>query len=170
MAGNKRIRRSQLIRHAEGYLELGLPEHTLDSLDRLHPEEVDAHAFYLRGEALRTLGRFPEAIQVLEKAAREDSENIHLWLALGWCYKRNGQLELAIYALEQALQADPSEAIIHYNLACYWSLAHNKASALEYLSQAFELDSGYRDLVATEPDFDNLRNDSDFQSLVSVIV
>jgi hypothetical protein len=65
---------------------------------------------------------------------------------------------------------DSGEAIIHYNLACYWSLARNKRYALKYLAQAFEIDAKYRDLVHDEPDFDFVRDDPDFQSLTSVIV
>ena len=78
---------------------------------------------------------------------------------------------LALFQLlEEALMADSSEAIIHYNLACYWSLAGNSKLALAYLSRAFELDSSYRDFVAKESDFDPIRSHPDFQALTSVIV
>ncbi len=43
--------------------------------------------------------------------------------ALGWCYKRLARLDLAIHSLEQALVDDPECALLHYNLACYSSLA-----------------------------------------------
>ena len=51
-------------------------------------------------------------------------------MALGWCFKRVGQLDEAIGALEHAIAVDPSEAVLHYNLACYWSLARNRRRAL----------------------------------------
>ncbi len=165
------IRRSQLKRQAEGYLELGMPHHALSTLARLEMfTSLDSAAQYLRGEALRSLDRWEEALPWLRAAASGDPENIHIWLALGWCYKRTGQLRRAIDALENGLEVDPSEAILHYNLACYWSLARNKEHALDYLSQAFEIDPNYRDRVHEEADFDLLRNDADFQALTSVIV
>ena len=46
---------------------------------------------------------------------------LSLWLALGWCYKRIGRIDLAIESLEEALSIEPNDALIHYNLACYWS-------------------------------------------------
>jgi len=171
VSSKQRIRRLQILQHAEGYLELGMARQALEALDRLEGSAaLDGNAFYLRGEALRTLEHHAEAVDALLQAADFLPENIHIWLALGWCHKRQGRLDLAIDDLETALTIDPSEAIIHYNLACYWSLAHNKSQALEYLSHAFELDNRFRDLVPQEPDFDPLRKDPDFQALTAVIV
>ena len=79
-------------------------------------------------------------------------------------------IDLAIEALEQALEHAPHEAIIHYNLACYWALVGNKDRAIEYLAQSFEFDPDYRDLVAAESDFDAIRDDPDFRMATSVIV
>jgi len=72
--------------------------------------------------------------------------------------------------LEEALQVEPGDALLHYNLACYWSLAGGKRRALKYLAAALRIDSEYRDLVDAEHDFDPIRDDPDFVSLVSVIV
>ena len=91
-------------------------------------------------------------------------------MALGWCYKRIGRIDLAIEALEQARSQDPQQAIIHYNLACYWSLAGNAATALQYLAQSFSMDPQFRQLAEHEPDFDPIRSDPGFQSLTSIIV
>ena len=97
-------------------------------------------------------------------------DNFHTWLALGWCNKRIGRLDLAIQSLEEALLVAPDQAIIHYNLACYWSLVNNSKLALRYLTQAFEIDPGFRDLVAGETDFDPIRDHPGFLELTSVIV
>ena len=187
MSGIKRLRRQQILREAEGYLDLlqlfgdssfALPlgvrervaRRSLDALDRLEASPLPSHASYLKGQALRTLDRFEEAIAPLKEAAEKEPGDIHIWLALGWCYKRTGRLDLAIESLEQALDIDPDQAIIHYNLACYWSLARNKRHALDYLSQALRMDSNYRNLAEREPDFDPIRSDPGFQALTSVIV
>jgi len=167
MSNQARVRRMKIQREAEGYLELGLPQRAIDTLGRLgDPSNFCAHSLYLWGEALRAMDRYEEALGPLGQAADIDPENIHVWLALGWCQKRVGRIDLAIEALEEALVADPSEALLHYNLACYWSLAGNKERALGYLGQALSIDANYRELIDDEADFDPLRADPDFRAVV----
>ncbi len=183
----KHLRCQQILREAEGYLDLiiacseplqlsvavreRLAQRALDTISNLDGRRGDrAQVAYLTGQALRAMERHLEAIEQLETAAELDSNNLHVWLALGWCYKRTSRLDLAIQSLEEALALDPGRAIIYYNLACYWSLASNSKLALEYLTRAFELDPSYRELVADESDFDPIRHDPRFQELTSVIV
>lgn len=171
MSLRDRIRRKQCIQQAEGYLELGMADHALAALATLEAaESLGGHACYLRGEALRELERYEEGLEWLRQAADASPDNIHIWLALGWCYKRIGTIDMAIESLDRALAVDPSEAIIHYNLACYWSLARNPGQALGYLAQALEIDTNYRDLVHDESDFDAIREHPGFQALTTVIV
>lgn len=168
---NPRDRCRRLALEAEGYLELGMHHHALHSLEQLEASgALDAHAVYLKGETLRSLERYDEALSALCSASRSLPDDIHILLALGWCYKRTGQLDRAIDSLEDALLVEPSEALVHYNLACYWSLAGNKESALTFLATAFDIDSSYRDMVEQESDFDPIRSDPDFLALTSVIV
>ncbi len=92
-------------------------------------------------------------------------------MALGWCYKRIGRIDLAIESLEEAKSSKPNLAIIHYNLACYWSLAKNKSRALsEYLAHAFQIDPDYRELVHREHDFDPIRDDPEFRQMTAMMV
>jgi Flp pilus assembly protein TadD len=171
VSARDRVRRQQLVLQAEGYLELGMARHALALLDRCGDNgTLPDHALYLKGQSLRELGRYREAIEPLSRAAKGEPENISIWLALGWCYKRTGKLDRAIESLEEALAVDPNEALVHYNLACYWSLAHNKRQALAYLAKAFDLEDEYRALVAAESDFDAIRDDPAFQALVRVTV
>lgn len=171
MSAIDRIRRQQLVLQAEGYLELGMPKHALDLLARCgERESLPEHALYLQGECLRALGQFHEALEPLTLASQTNPDNIHVWLALGWCHKRNGRVDLAIESLEEALGVEPNEALIHYNLACYWALAGKPRQAVSYLARAFDLKEDYRALVADETDFDRIRDDPTFQALVRVTV
>lgn len=187
MSDTNRIRRQQILREAEGYLDLitvfgermpcrpdvrnQLAERVLTTLDRIEtPGGLKGHMLFLRGQALRAMERHVEAVPQLREAAEIEPQNIHIRLALAWCYKRCRRLDLAIQALEEALEADPAYAIVHYNLACYWSLAGNVKLAVAYLSQAIELEPNYRDLVPAEHDFDPIREHPHFQALTTVIV
>ncbi len=140
----------------------------MEALQRLgDPAHLDSRGLHLWGEALRGLERYQEALAPLAQAAESMPENIHVWLALGWCYKRTGQIDRAIDSLERALAVEPAEALLHYNLACYWSLAGDKARALDYLSQSLAIDPACARLVDDEPDFDPIRSDPQFRAICS---
>lgn len=171
VASKNRIRRTQILLAAEGYLELDLPDQALAELHRLDAADRRAsEALYLTGEALRALERYREAITALKAAAEKAPSKLHIHLALGWCYKRVGRIDFAIEALQQALEDNLEEAILHYNLACYFSLGGHRELALSHLGQALALDGSYRDLIGKEADFDNIRSDPEFQSLTSIVV
>ncbi|MBL9092391.1 MAG: tetratricopeptide repeat protein [Planctomycetaceae bacterium] len=171
MSLHNRIRYQRLLREAEGYLELGLPQLAIQTLEKIdEPGTFRGIQLYLLGEAFRAQGRFAEAIEALEASADKKPSKIDIYLALGWCYKRTGRLDRAIEALEKALAIDAKQAILHYNLACYWSLNGDKRRTCDYLSEALRLDPDYRDLIAGESDFDPVREDPEFQSLTSVTV
>ena len=178
MKSHDRTQNEQILQQAEGYLELEMPPHALAALDRLAQRapieagesSLASHAWYLRGEALRCMERYEEALGALEKAARFAPDDSHVHLARGWCYKRTGQLQRAIDSLERALRNNPDNALVVFNLSCYWSLAGQKGLALSFLARAIEIDSSYRDLIEAERDFDPIRSDPGFQSLTTVIV
>jgi tetratricopeptide (TPR) repeat protein len=152
---------------AEGYLMLDLPRRCLQILDsRRDWLTMQFEASLLRGEALRNLKHFREALRPLEVAAALRPTDIRVALALGWCYKRTNRLAQAIDSLDRALREHPDEALLHYNLACYWSLAGNSPKAIDELTAALELNSELRSLIADESDFDQLRGNPDFERLV----
>jgi Flp pilus assembly protein TadD len=146
-----------------------MARHSLQSLERLgDPSAFGSQALYLWGEALRELERYFEAILPLERAAKAAPDDVRVRIALGWCYKRTGRLDLAIDSLEQALRVEPQIALLRYNLACYLSLAGQKRRSLRYLSQALVADPTFRELAESESDFDPVRADPEFQSLCGV--
>lgn len=184
MTDPSKIRRQQLLREAEGYLDLvavfsdrwhlqadiagKLCLRAIATLERIQDAGgMAGQVYFLHGQALRYIGRFEEAIPFFCAAAEHEPANSHIYLALAWCYKRTRRLDLAIESLESALQEDPALPILHYNLACYWALVGNVKWAVRYLHQAFDLEPNYRDLVLLEADFDPIRQHPQFQSLAS---
>jgi tetratricopeptide (TPR) repeat protein len=171
MSTADRIRREHKLRVAEGYLEIGLPRQALAELETLgESAQGDGRVGYMRGEALRELGRYEDAIGQLESAISILPDEIPPYLALAWCYKRTDRLPLAIESIEKAIRIDPGQGILHYNLACYWSLAARPRLSLRHLERALELDDRFRELAHDEPDFIALRDNPRFQELTSVIV
>ena len=94
---NQRLRRKQLLREAEGYLDLAtvfadrwpLPVQLRDGLRSVRwirsgssVRRADvAHGGLSRGQALRIMERHEDAITALERSAELDPSNIHIWLA-----------------------------------------------------------------------------------------
>ena len=182
-----RIQRKQLIRAAEGYLDLimafddrwpleqenrnRLAERAMDSLNKIkRPQGHKPYILFLKGQAARAFGEYEKSIHYLRQSAQLDPDNIHKFLAMGWCYKRIDRTDLAIEAMETAIQIDKQSAIAHYNLACYWALSQQVKLAVLYLSNAFDLNPDYRDYVDKESDFDAIREDPDFVASLDVIV
>lgn len=187
MSDFSRIRRQQILREAEGCLELvnlfadrwplspatrdGIARRAIETLKRIdNPGGLKGQVLFLQGQALRHMQRYTEAVAPMREAAECEPQNVHVRLALAWCYKRCRRLDLAIEALESALEIEPALAILHYNLACYWSLAGNAKVAISYLIQALDLEPNYRDMLQDESDFDPIRRHPHFQALSAVIV
>jgi tetratricopeptide (TPR) repeat protein len=162
--------RQKQITEAEGYLALAMPAHALASLAAIEDSgDSEFNVEYLRGESLRALERHQEALDHLERASALQADHVGLLMALAWCYKRTGQLPKAITATERAYRAEPKEAVLLYNLACYWSLAGNKTQALSWLGRALRMEKSLRKLIDDEPDFDPLRADADFQMILRAV-
>jgi len=151
---------------AEGYLMLDLPARALEILEgRSDWATMQFEASLLLGEALRVLGRHRDALKPLEVAAALRPGDAAVAIARGWCYKRTHRLAQAIDALDRALRHDPDQALLRYNLSCYWSLAGNPARSLDELAAALGLDPDLRARIADEPDFDALRGNPEFDRL-----
>ncbi len=100
---------------AEGYLELGMPLQALRELDKVtDPGSLTASYSFLRGESLKRVGRYSEAIEPLQYAADllPIPHSQLPWKSLETCYRESGQSELADTA-ERTADEIASEANIH---------------------------------------------------------
>lgn len=162
----------QITRHlneAEGYLMLDMPLRALEILERRTDwATMQFEASLIAGEALRCLERYREAAKALEIAAALRPLESKVAMPLAWCYKRTHRLAQAIATLERVRDQHPEDPLIHYNLACYWSLAGNRDKALESLAQSLEIaPEVVRGLIPNESDFDPMREDPEFQRLIT---
>lgn len=187
MTGMTRLRRQAILRQATGYIELGellvetdrpVPESARRLLERAlgllaelpEPTRSLPGTKMLEGEALRALGRWEDALHLLQAVTEHDPDKLEAWLGMGWCLKRLGRLEDAIGVLERGLEATPQQPILHYNLSCYLSLGGRVQAAIEHLARAIAIDGRFRDLTEVEPDFDPIRTDPRFVAATSVTV
>lgn len=158
-------------REAEGYLELGMYKQALSALQRRGKlVHANAHACYLLGETLREMSRYRDAVIPLERSVTLQPEDIDAWLALGWCFKRTGEIHRAIEALEAAVNHSSESSVLRYNLACYYSLAGRRLDSLRQLKSAFDIDPSLALLVEEEDDFLPMRNDIGFRMLLQAFI
>lgn len=182
----EKTQRTQRIRAAEGYLELSmalddrwpldpdlkslLADRALLNLESIkRPLGYKPHVLFLKGQACRSAGRHTEAITYFQQSIKIDSENLHVYLAIAWSFKRTDQLDAAIEAMQSAVELDSESAIAHYNLACYCALNSQVDLALMHLTFALDLNPEYRDQIAAETDFDLVRDNPRFVSLLTPI-
>jgi len=104
------IRVAKRLRQATGYLELGMTQHALDSLEGLGDlGPFEGPADLLRGEALRIQCRFEDAAKSLRRAAKSfpAPHDKTAWLALSHCYRQVGDTDRAVQSLARARGAQP---------------------------------------------------------------
>ena len=63
----------------------------------------------------------------------------------------------------------PDDAVLLYNLACYFALSDQKEAALSWLGRALRMDRQLHRLIPMEPDFDSLRSDPDFRFIIKSV-
>lgn len=83
---------------AEGYLELGMPQHALDELAaETEYGALEAPALYLRGMAFKAQDKYDDAIPAFRQAARMIPPPFSrpVWMQLSECLRHEGQDEMA---------------------------------------------------------------------------
>jgi len=103
------------------------------------PEDLSRVLFY-KGTALKELGRFEEAIQVLRKAVEADPEDIVNYNLLGFCYYKTEQHREAVRCFRRAIDIDPTSAMDHANLASNLRDLGKPEEALAMYEKALSLD------------------------------
>ncbi len=90
---------------AEGFLELDLPRYALEELDAIDDaNRLEGPMMYLRGEALKALAQYDNAIEPLSRAAELFPPQLSkfAWMSLSDCYRETGKEELADMAQQAA--------------------------------------------------------------------
>ena len=119
-----------------------------------------------KGISLANLGRYEDAIRSYD-AALAIKPNAFTWGKKGLAMSNLGRYEDAIVAYNKALALKPDYDNALYNKACAYALWNKPDEALEFLQKAIELaPEKYIELAKTDTDFDSLREDPRFQSLI----
>ncbi len=152
----------------------------LEDAARLFHEAYDVRedyqASFFAAQALEALGREGEAADGYLKALAVAEKHMDLnpddpraatMRAVSLC--RSGEREAGLHWAERALEIDPTDAGVQYNVACLYSLEEQPAKAIDCLERAVEAGFGHVDWMEQDPDLNALREHPRFQELVSQI-
>jgi TolB-like protein/Tfp pilus assembly protein PilF/tRNA A-37 threonylcarbamoyl transferase component Bud32 len=138
---------------------------------RVRPE--DYQAAFLVVQSLRTLHRDAEAeasqrrgIELAERHLELNPDDARaLYLGAG-ALTQLGERERALEWAGRALALDPEDSGVLYNVACVYALGGQPDEAIECLEKAIQNGFGHRAWLENDSDFDSIRGDPRFASLL----
>ncbi len=116
----------------------------------------------------RLMAAKTQAEQIVVKTHPEFSGGLFLW-QIGVALSAIGRKEDAISSYDKAIEIKPDYAEAHYNKACCYALMGDVIEAVDCLSRAIALDSKYREMAKTDSDFDGIRGEEWFQTIVEEV-
>ena len=159
------------IEAARGYLVLEMYEHALRELAAVR--DASLHHFeihQLRGEALRGLGRWSEAIVSCTRALAERPRSLPVLMAAADCYRALGKIDRAIATLEEANRLFPNEPAVLFLLARLSVTSGDAPAALQWLDEASQICPEVALYAEDDLDFAALKTHPHFRRLVELAV
>ncbi|WLE97029.1 MAG: YcaO-like family protein [Candidatus Electrothrix communis] len=119
------------------FYEQGMAEPARNCFEQalaMQPNEEDKpYIFSYLGSCLRDLGRFEEAVPVLEQGLTCDEERPDIHNIIGVCYFKTNRFEQAVHHFQRAVQLNPVSPIDYANLALNQQrLGRNKEAISNY--------------------------------------
>jgi tetratricopeptide (TPR) repeat protein len=147
----------QFFEVACGYAELGMYLDADSELEKIDPfNRAAPEILALRIEIYRGLEKW-ELMAQLAKRLTEFLPDDPQWpLSLAYATRRADSIQAAKEVLLNVESKFPKEAIIKYNLACYFCQTADIEIAKSYLKKAFEIDSSWRVAALDDEDLEPL--------------
>lgn len=128
-----------------------------------------SYVYALQGEVLSEgLSQHQKAVESYADAILLDPRRSEFYNGMGLAYYRMQKHEIALNVFHKALSIDPKDATARYNQACVLSLMGRSNEALDSLKAAISLDSRLQEIASHDKDFENIRRNAQFQSLVQM--
>lgn len=146
------------IRHAQGYLALGMAAEAEAELERIEgPDAERPEVLTLRLAALHEQEKWPGVSALAGRLVREQPGEPGLWITWAYATRRAESLAAAEEILREAEALHPTDATIQFNLGCYACQRGDLAAARTRVGRAIALDDKFASLAGTDPDLAPLR-------------
>ncbi len=152
----------------------GRHDEAADLFDEAAAAREDYQAAFFAAQAREALGdaagateRYRTALEVAERHMdlNPDDPRAATMRAVSLC--RLGKPDEGEVWAEKALEIDPSDAGVRYNVACLFALEGKSERAIDCLEEAIAAGFGLRDWIRQDPDLASLRGEPRFEQLVS---
>lgn len=99
----------------------------------------DVRAYCIRALCYVEMGLAGEALEAAEAAVRHGPADGVAYSTRAFCRHRGGDRDGAELDYSRALELEPGNYKVHYNLACYWSERGDEEKCRDYLRRAIDL-------------------------------
>mgnify|MGYP003790397425 CR=1 FL=1 len=113
-------------------------------------------------------GDWDKALEHAAEAIRIDPEHPIPYYNYGVILYMMGEREEAQAQFQHVLELNSDLPAPYYNIACGFAQSDDLERALEYLEIAIRLDPAFYEETLYDPDFDDVRSDSDFVSFMDL--
>jgi tetratricopeptide (TPR) repeat protein len=142
---------------AVGYVELGMFQDANDQLEKIDPfNRAAPEILAVRIAIYHGLKKWELMRDIAKRLADFQPNDIQWTISYAYATRRAESIPAAKDILLNAEPKFPEEAIIKYNLACYFCQTGDTGSAKNYLKKDFELDSSWREKAFDDPDLEPL--------------
>ncbi|MEM7593833.1 MAG: tetratricopeptide repeat protein, partial [Cyanobacteria bacterium P01_A01_bin.83] len=119
-----------------------------------------------RSNVLFILERYEEALDSFNQALKLKPNKAQVWNNRGIVLGILERYEDALDSFDQAIKLKPDDDQAWYLKAMAYSLQNNVDLAVKDLAQAIKLNSKYKEMAKNDSNFDNIRNEPRFKSLI----
>ena len=128
-----------------GYAQLGMFLEANEELEKIDPYcRAAPEILVVRVAIYRGLERWELMAAIAKRLTQFQPLDVQWTISFAYAVRRANSIEAAKEILLEAEQKFPKEAVIKYNLACYFCQLGNLETAKTYLKRAFEIDSSWR--------------------------
>jgi tetratricopeptide (TPR) repeat protein len=138
---------------AVGYVELGMFQDANDQLEKIDPfNRAAPEVLAVRIAIYHGLKKWELMREIAKRLTDFEPQDVQWIISYAYATRRADSIQAAKEILLNAETKFPKEAIIKYNLACYFCQTGDTQGAKNYLRKAFELDSSWRAKALDDPD------------------
>ena len=149
-----------------------IPTHDEEEMDRKSPEAQNRMGVYHYNEGNQFLkqNKIEDAIKNYKMALQHNEYFEEAYINLSTAYLNKKSFKLSLKTLKTLESINPKHPLLHYNFSCYYSLLGNIPKGIESLKQAISHGFKNHQILKTDPDIKNLRQNPQFRELQSLLL